>query len=74
MDRGLMNFRLLAPCCVLVVYQIVAFLQDSQKSSSPIPEADLIPIIWNGLMSSLDTSGSNQHAGDAALKWIKVSS
>ena len=54
--------------------QIIAYIQSAAKSTT-VQDADLITLVWNGLLSNLDNftaaGSSDQQVNDAVLKWIK---
>ena len=54
--------------------QIIAYVQSAAKSTT-VQDADLITLVWNGLLSNLDNftaaGSSDQQVNDAVLKWIK---
>lgn len=54
--------------------EIIAYIQSAAKSTT-VQDADLITLVWNGLLSNLDNftaaGSSDQQVNDAVLKWIK---
>jgi len=56
--------------------EIITYLKQASKTTS-LADADLIALVWNGLMAGLDTrtnptgSGTDQQVNEGTLKWIR---